>query len=217
MSAAKPVVGIVGGIGSGKTHVARLFARLGGRLIQADLLGHEALRQEDIKQAVLDRWGRDLLGEDGEIERRKLAAIVFAEPRELRHLEALVFPWIERRIREEIARAEQEDPIRFVVLDAAILLETGWDRWCDLIVFVDAPREVRLARLAASRGWSEKEVQAREQAQLPVNEKKARADVVIHNYGEAGSDPNLTAQVERVVHQLLENPPRRRLRDERRG
>ncbi|MCS6977590.1 MAG: dephospho-CoA kinase [Gemmatales bacterium] len=207
MTAAKPVVGIVGGIGSGKSHVARLLAQRGGHLIQADLFGHEALRQEPIKAAVVQRWGPDVLGPDGEIDRRRLAAIVFADPQERRHLESLVFPWIERRIREEITRAERDDKVRFVVLDAAILLETGWGRWCDRIVFVDAPREVRLARLAVSRGWTEKEVDAREQAQLPLDAKKAQAHEIVENHGEAGSEPHLAAQLDRIVNRLLKTSP----------
>jgi dephospho-CoA kinase len=207
MAAAKPVVGIIGGIGSGKTHVARLFVQRGGHLIQADLLGHEALRQPPIKEAVVRRWGQDLIGPEGEIDRSRLAAVVFADAQERRHLETLVFPWIERRIREEIARAEEDPRVRFVVLDAAILLETGWGRWCNLIVFVDAPREVRLARLAASRGWTEKEVEAREQAQLPLEVKRAQAHEIIQNHGEAGSESNLAAQVDRIVNRLLTTSP----------
>src|SRR5438309_2232365 len=97
-----PIVGIVGGIGSGKSVVAGELVKQGGYLIAGDLLGHEALRQPDIKEKVVQRWGRDLLDGQGEIQRRRLGHKVFVDPAELRALEAMVFPWIGRRIREEI-------------------------------------------------------------------------------------------------------------------
>src|SRR6266496_904490 len=96
----KPVIGLIGGIGSGKSRVAAEFARRGARVIAGDQLGHEALRQPDVKARIVERWGPGVLDTSGEVERRKVAAIVFADPAELRALEAIVFPWIERRIAE---------------------------------------------------------------------------------------------------------------------
>jgi dephospho-CoA kinase len=181
--AAKPVICLVGGVGSGKSLVAAALVRRGGHGIAGDLLGHEALRQPDIREQVLARFGRSLLNDQGEIDRRRLGAIVFAEVSELRALEALVFPWIKRRIQEEIAKAQANPAIAFVVLDAAILLEAGWNQCCDRLVYVDTPRPARLRRLAEQRGWSEKEVQARESAQLPLIDKRNRADAVVDNTG----------------------------------
>src|SRR5947209_12696631 len=97
----KPVLGLLGGIGSGKSLVAAELARRGGRVVNGDELGHEALRQPEIQQRIRERWGADVFNEQGEVDRRRLGAIVFAEPKELRALEALSFPWIERRFREE--------------------------------------------------------------------------------------------------------------------
>src|SRR2546423_6582366 len=85
------VVGLIGGIGSGKSRVAAEFARRGARVIAGDQLGHEALRQPDVKARVVERWGRDILDADGEVDRRKVARIVFANATELRALEAIVF------------------------------------------------------------------------------------------------------------------------------
>jgi dephospho-CoA kinase len=101
----------------------------------------------------------------------------------LRYLESLVFPFIEKRILGEIACARARNEIRFIILDAAILLEAGWHQHCDKIVFVDSPRPLRLARLQENRGWDEKELQRREAMQLPVEEKRRRADAVIVNDG----------------------------------
>src|SRR4051794_17935282 len=124
---AKPVVGLIGGIGSGKSRVAAEFARRGARVIAGDQLGHEALRQPDVKARVVQRWGPNVLDAAGEVERRKLAAIVFADDAELRALEAIVFPWIESRIAEEIAKTRQDAAVALILLDAAVLLEAGWN------------------------------------------------------------------------------------------
>jgi dephospho-CoA kinase len=191
----KPVIGLIGGMGSGKSMVATLFAARGAKVISGDQLGHEALAQPDIRKKVIERWGPHLLDEKGEVDRRRLGAIVFADPRERAALEVLVFPWIERRFREEIAATESDPDIALVVLDAAIMLEAGWNRVCDRLVYVDAPREVRLRRLAEQRGWSAEEVAARENVQMPLAEKRQRADFVIDS---SGPPEQVAAQVDRL-------------------
>src|SRR5689334_1195329 len=98
-TASPPVVGLIGGMGSGKSLVAEVFCRRGATLISGDQLGHEALRQPEIYSEVVRRWGTGVLEPDGAISRRRLAAIVFGDPKERRALETLVFPWITRRIR----------------------------------------------------------------------------------------------------------------------
>ncbi len=153
-TAAKPVIGLLGGIGSGKSQVAALLSRHGGRVIDADQLGHQALRQPDILHRVVQRWGARLLDEQGQIVRRRLAAIVFGDPAERQALEEIVHPWIGQAIREEIARAQTDPAIRFIVLDAAVMLEAGWHTVCQKLLFVDVPWQLRLERLTHQRGWS---------------------------------------------------------------
>jgi dephospho-CoA kinase len=129
-----------------------------------------------------------------------VAAIVFAKGAgghdELRILESLVFPWIERRAREEIAAARADDRWRLIVLDAAVMLEAGWNNVCDRLVYVHAPRDARLARLAAGRGWGPKEVEEREGNQLSLTEKATRADDAVDTSGPP-------EEVQRQVDQLL--------------
>ena len=200
----KTVIGIVGGIGSGKSLVAAAFAVRGGHLIEADQLGHEALRQPDIKKQVIGLWGPGVVNDQGEINRRALGKIVFADERQRQKLESLVFPWIGRRIAEEIERGRQDDYKSFIVLDAAIMFETGWYRSCDKIVFVDAPREIRLQRLNQTRGWTDKDSAVREQAQMPLAEKRQRADVVLMN---DGTTADLDAQVDKILATIILQVP----------
>jgi dephospho-CoA kinase len=175
-----PTIGIIGGIGGGKSVVAGAMQSLGGHLIAADQLGHEALNQADIKAKLVERWGNAILDSNGDADRKKLGRIVFADAVELHVLEELLFPCIERRIVAEMARARRADA-KFIILDAAILLETGWRRHCDKVVFINAPRALRLARLKEQRGWDDQELTRREKVQMPLEEKKRHADAVIAN------------------------------------
>jgi len=192
----KTVIGLIGGMGSGKTLVAAELARNGGHVISGDQLGHEALQQPAIRARIRQRWGAETFDKEGNVKRSQLGALVFADPNERKELEALVFPFIERRIGEEIDAARQRDETAFIVLDAAIMLEAGWNKQCDRLVYVHAPRPIRLARLARQRGWTERDLDARETAQWPVAEKKRRADFVIDN---SGTPEKITDQ----VHKLL--------------
>jgi dephospho-CoA kinase len=177
----KLVVGLIGGIGSGKSQVATAFARHGARIIAGDQLGQAALRDPDIRARVASRWGDELLDHHGDIDRRRLAAIVFADASERKALEALTHPWIRRRIRADLEEARADPRVPLIVLDAAIMLEAGWNEVCDRLVYIDAPPAVRLQRVMRQRGWTEEEVTAREQAQLPLTEKVVRADHVLDN------------------------------------
>jgi dephospho-CoA kinase len=192
----KPVIGLIGAIGAGKSTAARCFALRGGHMIDADALGHEALRQPEIVSALVYRWGERVRKPDGALDRREIGRIVFADPEERNALEAVVFPYIGRRTREEIASAQANPGASFVVLDAAVLLEAGWGDLVDRIVYLDAPRELRVARLATRSGWTESELAAREAAQWPVEEKKMRADAIIVNNADQDT---LQKRVDRLI------------------
>jgi dephospho-CoA kinase len=194
----KLVIGLVGGMGSGKSEVAGLFAQRGAKVVSGDQAGHEALRQPEVRARVIERWGPDLVAKEGEIDRGKLAAIVFGNEAERKALEALVFPWIERRLRQQIAQARADPAVPLVVLDAAIMLEAGWHDECDRLIYIDAPRELRLARLSEKRGWKAKEVEEREKAQWSLNDKRDRADDILDN---SGSLESLARQVDQLLRQ----------------
>jgi dephospho-CoA kinase len=192
----KPTVGLVGGIGAGKSTAAALLAARGAWVVDADALGHEALERHDVRRRVLDRWGDRVLRADGTLDRRAIGRVVFADPAERTVLEAMVFPYITGRTLEEVRRGQANPAVRFVVVDAAVMLEAGWDGACDRLVYVDAPPGVRLARLAARSGWTAADLAAREAAQWPAEEKMARADAVVVNDGDPA---RLAEQIDRLL------------------
>ncbi|AMV39316.1 dephospho-CoA kinase [Planctomyces sp. SH-PL62] len=195
-SGALPVVGLTGGVGGGKSAAAALLESRGAVVIDADSVGHEVLRHAEIAAQVVDRFGPRILGADQAIDRRALGRIVFDDPTARRDLEALLHPTMFEEFARTIGDAQRRADARLVVLDAAILLESNWDRACDLVVFVEAPRETRLARVQATRGWTADELDAREAAQWPVERKKSRADYVLVNDEDASC---LESKVDRFV------------------
>lgn len=195
------LIGILGGVASGKSEVSRRLRSLGAAVLDADRVGHAVLREAEVRQAVQRRWGEAVLDASGEIDRRKVAGIVFAaaaESRaELTFLEQLTHPLIGQRLQEQLAEMHREG-VRAAVLDAPVMLKAGWDRLCQRIVFVDAPRDVRLAR-ARQRGWTEADFAAREAAQEPLETKRSRADVTLDN---SLTRQHLFAQVDRFWRSL---------------
>ena len=197
------IIGILGGVAGGKSLVARQLAQLGAGVLDADRAGHEVLRRPEIEAAARARWGPEVFGADGRIDRAKLAKIVFARGPEAagerKYLEERTHPLIGRLLEEHADRLAGEG-CPAAVLDAPLLLEAGWDRLCDTLVLVDAPRELRLAR-AVRRGWSEEDFVAREDAQESLDSKRAVADAIVDN---SGSPEATRARVERMWHSLID-------------
>lgn len=192
----KQVIGLVGPIGAGKSTVARCFERRGGRVIDADALGHAALEQPEIVERIVGRWGESVRKSDGSLDRRAIARIVFANPADRAALEGMVFPAIAEKCREQIALGLEDPAVRFLLLDAAVMLEAGWHNNVDRIVYVDAPREARVARVADRGGWTPADLAAREAAQWPAERKLPYADAVVRN--DAGTD-SLQQQVDELL------------------
>ena len=191
------VIGIVGGIASGKSTVTGLLQELGAAVLDADKTGHLVLQEPEVVRQLTQRWGDRILTTTGTIDRPAVAAIVFgAAPQadaELRFLESVTHPRIGERLQRQIERlqdqdqddqnpADQKQRPPALVLDAPVLIKAGWDRLCDHILFVDASLETRWRR-ARQRGWSKKQFESRETSQTPIEIKRQRADVVIPNDG----------------------------------
>ena len=195
------ILGIIGGIGSGKSTASALFRQSGAAVISADEIGHQGLRLPHVKRAVQERWGSPVFGKDGEIDRRQLAAVVFADTRELAYLQSLTHPFIAKEVDRQRQEHEQSG-VQLCLIDAPLLLESGWDHMVDQIIFVSAPVEERWHRVK-SRGWSETEWKQRESAQLSVEEKSRRAHIVLDN---SGNTNHLQTQVEKIVRDLTHKP-----------
>lgn len=181
----RPVIGITGGIGSGKSTVARLLGAFGCVVADSDGAGRAALEDPEIKRTLIAWWGQAILDDSGAVDRRAVGRIVFADESERKRLEGLTHPWIEARRREQF-EAAGEEAIAFVI-DAPLLLEAGLDAECDVILFVEAPFEQRLERVQANRGWDASELARREESQLPLDAKRQRADDVLLNDGDLKS------------------------------
>lgn len=179
----KPVFGLIGGIGAGKSTAAACLAARGGFVIDCDKLGHAALGQPEVRDELRAQWGGEVFNADGSVNRKAVAGVVFGTPAEREWLESVVFPVIGRLADERLRAADADPAVRFSVLDAAVLLEAGWKDRCDRVLYVDAPREVREARLAARSGWTAADLTAREAAQWPSEVKKRHADAVVVNDG----------------------------------
>lgn len=176
-------VALTGNIASGKSTVARVWARHGARVIDADVLARRAVERGSPGLArVVEEFGAGVLAPDGELDRAALRRVVFADPGARARLEAIVHPEVARLRAEEEARAAREG-VGIVVNDIPLLFEVGLQDAFDLVVLVDAPVEVRLARLVELRGVEEGEARRMIEAQLPAEVKRARADYVIDNGG----------------------------------
>ncbi len=196
-------IGLIGGVASGKSLVAQLFAELGAGLLDADRAGHEVLSHDPaVRQLLLNRWGSSILAPDGSIDRAAIAACVFADSekgkKERDFLESLLHPRIAALVERWHSQFAAEGRPA-VVLDAPLLLEVGWKTRCDILVMVEAPADIRRAR-AAARGWSPAEFDRREAAQWSLEKKRAVANVTLAN---AGTPEELRTAVRNVWEKFV--------------
>jgi dephospho-CoA kinase len=175
---------------------------LGAGLLDADRAGHEVLRLPHVEAAAKERWGNGIFGPDGRIDRIRLAQIVFAPepmgPPERKYLEQITHPEIARLLQTQ-AETYAAEGKKVAILDAALLLEAGWNEGCSQLVYVDCPREARMER-ALSRGWSKEDFAAREGVQELLERKRGLADATIDNSGPL---ERTQAQIERFWASLV--------------
>lgn len=196
----KPTVGLTGGIGSGKSTVARMFQELGVAVLDADAIAREVVAPGTHGLAeIVEVFGPEVLSADGSLDRKKLGAIVFADAAARSKLNAITHPRIGLRSAERMTElAAGATP--YVMYEAALLVENGIHRGFAALVVVSVPRAVQKARLMAREGIGEVEADARIDAQLPLDEKTKVADFVIDN---AGTEAETQAAVARVHEELL--------------
>lgn len=200
-----PLVGLVGGIGSGKSTVARELARrMKVTILDADKAGHEALRQSRVKEALRTAFGDGVFDGAGEVVRSQLAQLVFGDDeiakQNRRTLEAIVHPVLRADLVQQWQTARDQRLVEVVLLDAPILLESGWKELCDAVVFIDTPLSRRQLWTKASRGWSAEELARREASQWPIARKQSESDFIIDNSGMLFET---VQQLERAVREVI--------------
>jgi len=198
--AGKPIIGIVGGIGSGKSLASKFFQELGCLVIHSDEQVRQAYKDYRVKEALRKWWGPMVFGSDGEVDRSAVARKVFTKPEELRRLEELIHPLV-NAVRQRIMQANADNAqVLAFVWDTPLLVETGLNKQCDAVVFVEAPLELRQQRVKENRGWDAAELESREKSQTPLDSKRKISDYVVSN--TAGPD-QVQAQVREVLSRIL--------------
>jgi dephospho-CoA kinase len=200
MSESGPLFGLTGGVASGKSTVARMFETLSARIIDADRIGHECLlRSEPTYAEIVRTFGSSILDASGAIDRLRLGAIVFSDAEKLRRLDAIVHPRIIARVAELARRYHADNPGTVILVDAALIFETGIGEHFKKVLVAWCRPEQQLERLIAKTGLSQAEAERRIAAQIPVEEKRRRADFVINC---SGSLEQTRTQVEVVYAEL---------------
>ena len=186
------VIGLTGGIGTGKSEVARILEEIGAYIIDADRLGHSAyLPHSEIWEEVVKEFGDGVLLPDEEIDRKKLGSIVFNDPVQLAKLNEIMHP----RMGQMVANIIEGLDAEVVVVEAALLLEAGWDALVDEVWCTGASEDIVIDRLEARNGLNKEEAQKRIKAQMSVDERKSRSQVMIENNGDLAQ---LTAVIEKI-------------------
>ena len=175
------VIGLTGGIGSGKSEVSRVLNELGAEIIDADRVGHEAYQPHtETWEALVAAFGKGILQPTGEVDRKKLGSIVFSNPDALTQLNAIVHPRMREMMRERLDEHRARGA-RAVVIEAAVLLEAGWESLVDEVWVTTATEESVVQRISQRNNLSEEEIRKRINSQLRNEERVRRATVVIEN------------------------------------
>lgn len=175
------IIGITGGVASGKSTVARMFKRLGAKVIDADNICHKLLKSTKIKDEICKIWGDVIKDNYGDINRDKLAAIVFSNKENVEKLNLIIHPTVIRHIKKQIAKIKKEGTNSIIVIDAALLVETDLASICNTIIFVDTGIDIREERAQKTRHWQKMEITSREMLQISTEYKKQHAKFIINN------------------------------------
>tara|TARA_B100000809_G_scaffold164269_2_gene161625 strand:+ start:6624 stop:7229 length:606 start_codon:yes stop_codon:yes gene_type:complete len=195
------ILGILGGIGSGKSTVTDMFAALGANTLDADAIAHELIEKEETKATLRQWWGDEIITAEGKVDRTKIAQKVFSDAAELIRLNSLIHPEVRKRIEEGIGKfmAKNGEEKKLLVLDVPLLASSTLRDLCDEIIFVNSDESLRQSRTQL-RGWSSKDLKQREACQVPENDKKKLSGFIINN---SGSLDETRQQVEALYQDLV--------------
>jgi len=199
--AEKPVIGILGGIGSGKSTIAAEFAKLGCKVIDADRIAHELLQEPPVREKVVRLFGQAVLDSSGKIDREKLAEAAFADHKMLALLNRIIHPLVLQRTQELIEQCKSQNQVKAIVLDMPLLVEVGWHKRCDKLIFVNCEKKLRLER-AKKMGFDKNQVKIRENFQISLDNKASLADNNIENNSDFSA---IAKQVTGIFSYIVDN------------
>ena len=194
MTSRPPIIGLTGGIGSGKSTVAKILKEHGCVVADADENTKIVLARSEVQRQLVEWWGEKVLDQCGKVDRSMIAEIVFAHRDQLKRLESLIHPLV-RELQDKTFENAQKDS-NALVIDASLLMEAGIDKQCDAVIYVDSPHETRMKRVVSTRGWDETQFKNREAAQIGLDTKRTSADHIIINDGDI---VHLEGQVESIL------------------
>ena len=198
----KPIIGILGGVGSGKSTVAAEFAKLGCKVIDADKIAHELLDKKTVQDKIAALFGKNILDSSGKIDRKKLADVVFADADKLSSLNKIVHPFVLGRAEELIERYNRQNQVKAIVLDMPLLVEVGWAKRCDKLIFVGCERQLRIDRAKKLGIFGENQLKIRENFQISLDNKANIADNMIDNNSDLSG---LAKQVADIFSYIVDN------------
>lgn len=197
----KPIIGILGGICSGKSTVAREFAKLGCKVIDADKIAHELLDRKAIKEKITKLFGKGILDSEGNIEHKKLAGVVFKDSGKLALLNEIIHPLVLKRVEELIDKYNGQNQVKAIVLDMPLLAEIGWTERCDKLIFVNCRQKIRAER-TKKLDFDKNQLKIRENFQISLDKKRGLADNTVENNSDFSA---MVRQVADIFSEIMDN------------
>lgn len=196
----KKIIGLLGGIASGKTQVAKIFSQLNCAIIDADKIAHQAFNDEQIKQEIIGLFGEKVINSNQKVDKKHIASKVFNNNTMLAKLNSIIHPFVLDRIEDMIVDYSAETDYKAIVLDVPLLMEVGWQSRCDILIFIDCDIEKRMHFADNRAGLTGKQLNNRENCQISLDKKRQIAHYIIHNNSDLKS---LKKQVEEISTKIF--------------
>ena len=201
MNDEKKIIGILGGICSGKSSVAAEFAKLGCALIDADRIARQLLDNDDVKNHLTETFGDAILNPDRSVNRDTLARIVFDDPQKTAQINDIIHPKVLNKCERLIAGFKARPDIPAIVLDMPLLMEVGWHKRCDKLIFVDCQDHIKAERAEKKHFLSKNQLKKRENLQISLDTKLNIAHYIVDNNSDLSA---VAEQVERIFTAIIE-------------
>ncbi len=190
------IIGITGGVGTGKSTIAAMFGKFGALVIDADKITHDKMKKnKDMCRKIINEFGRNILADSGQIERRRLAAVVFKDRKALDKLCAIVHPAVIKHVNEYINKTAKKPGIPAVIIDAPLLIEAGMHTMLDALIVVRASVATQIERTRKKTGLCRAEIKRRMRNQIPLKKKLILADYIIDNEGTRRNTQKIVSKI----------------------